>query len=258
VVDISRKAKIGIGNKFGKFVIVGDNVTIGDYNEIGDFVSIKGNVMIGANNYFANNVSIGGISNHVIRKNIVKNGRWIPEKNSLSGTISIGNENIIGECVTMHIPVLSDTFVGNRCNLGYHTHVSHDARIEDRVITGLESAIGGYVHLLEGANLGINAMIHPRIVVGQYSMAGVGTVIIRHVLPGSTVVGNPARFIKVNKIGLSRNNFTEEEIKIIVDFLESKEVSLQSIQNEKIHQIYEHFYDLSSKWRDVDCIPFKQ
>lgn len=255
--EISSNAKIGLGNIFGKYVVIGDDVTLGDNNEFGDFVSIKGKVVLGSNNYVASHVSMGGTSNHVVRKNMLEKGKRFSDTTENLGSIIIGCENSFGEFVTVHLPVLSQTVVGNGCNIGYHTHISHDVYIEDNVLTGLQSAIGGYVHILQGANLGINSMVHPRLVVGQYSAIGLGTVIIRHVLPAATVVGNPAHFLKTNKIGLSRNKFSEEEIASFCDFLETATDNIQSIQNRRIRSIYEHFYELVAYWRSVGTVPVK-
>jgi acyl-[acyl carrier protein]--UDP-N-acetylglucosamine O-acyltransferase len=45
-------------------------------------------------------------------------------------------------------------------------------------------------------------------------MVGMGSVITKHkkIEPGHVVAGNPVKFIKINQIGLSRNNISDDQL----------------------------------------------
>lgn len=45
----------------------------------------------------------------------------------------------------------------------------------------------------KGASIGANATILPGITIGEGSMVGAGSVVVKDVLPGATVFGNPAK-----------------------------------------------------------------
>lgn len=89
------------------------------------------------------------------------------------------------------------------------------------VVIGETSVIGDYVTIFHGVTLGgtgkEKGKRHPNIgdhvvigaganvlgsfTVGAHSRIGAGSVIIKEVPPGSTVVGNPGRVVKIDKQG---------------------------------------------------------
>lgn len=91
--------------------------------------------------------------------------------------VSIGPDCQIGEFVT----VLSTSIIG------------HDARI------GSYCHIGSFVFVGGGAQIGDDVTIHthatilPGVRIGDGATVGAGSVVIRDVKPGTTVIGNPAK-----------------------------------------------------------------
>ncbi|EAP6103176.1 N-acetyltransferase, partial [Salmonella enterica] len=49
----------------------------------------------------------------------------------------------------------------------------------------------------KGASIGANATILPGIIIGEGAMVGAGSVVTKNVPAHATVIGNPARNIKV-------------------------------------------------------------
>ena len=74
----------------------------------------------------------------------------------------------------------------------------------------------GHNHIMKGANLGHGCIIHPWQIVGSYAMIGMGTVIPKktRVEPGYIYVGNPAKKLKLNEIGLERQGITKDMLDI--------------------------------------------
>jgi UDP-N-acetylglucosamine acyltransferase len=66
------------------------------------------------------------------------------------------------------------------------------------VTISLCAAICGHVKILKGANIGANAVIHQRSVIGHYAIVGMGSVVAKDVPPLAFVKGNPARYARQN------------------------------------------------------------
>lgn len=246
---IGPNTKIGSNNIIGKYVLISGNVTIGDGNIIGEYVSISGNVIIGNRNVIGTGSVLGWLSNHAIR-----NTNNIP-KITRNQVIEFGNENLLGEFVTVHTPVVSTTYIGNNTNVGTRTHIAHDVTIEDRAIINSHSCLAGYVTILKGANIGIGTNIHPRIIIGQYSMIGLGSAIIRHILPGATVAGNPQIYIKPNSIGMKRNELSARCIEELSQYLNEGQVILTELSSES-QWILKHFLNIRQNNKYVRSVPW--
>ena len=120
--------------------------------------------------------------------------------------------------------VLPGAKVGNGCNICSHCFIENDViignnvtvkcgvqlwdgvRIEDNVFIGPNATFcndkhpksGNREFILEhilikkGASIGANATILPGITIGENAIVGAGAVVTKDVLPGVTVMGNPA------------------------------------------------------------------
>ena len=177
-------------------------------------------------------------------------------KSSTIQTIDIGNENLFGEFVTVHTPVNSVTSVANYINVGTNVHIAHDVNVEDRAIINSHSCLAGYVNILRGANVGIGTNIHPRIIVGQYSIIGLGSAVIRHVLPGATVAGNPQAYIKPNFVGMKRNDLSKICVEELSRCLNKDQVVLADLSSDA-QLILMHFLEkLKNQYiRNVPYVP---
>lgn len=178
-----------------------DEAVLGKNNYVGPFCYIGPGVTIGNNNLIQGHASIGTPAEH---------RDYFTE----SGPIRIGNHNIIREFVTINSPTTKVTQMGNQCVLLRGSHLSHDSILEDYVNLSCNVLIGGDSYVMEFANLGLGAIIHQRQVIGSYCMIGAGAIVTKGLdcLPGKVYVGNPARYLKVNSIGLQRNNVDEHVI----------------------------------------------
>ena len=159
---------------------------------------------IGKGNQISPFVYIGGDAEHFREKT--------------EGYVQIGNNNTIREFVNIHRPTgLSKcTSIGNNCYIMVHTHISHDCTIEDNVQMSVRVTTSGHNHIMKGANLGHGCIIHPWQIVGSYAMIGMGTIIPKktRVEPGYIYVGNPAKKLKLNEIGLERQGITKDMLDI--------------------------------------------
>lgn len=186
--------------------IIDNGVIIGENNYIGPYCYITGNTQIGDNNRFEAYCSIGTPPEH--RDHFDNH----PYK------VIIGNNCTIREFVTINSGTIRNTILGNNIVMLRNSHIGHDSIIEDRVNLSCNVLIGGHSYIMEGVNMGLGSMCHQFSIIGAYSMIGMGAVVVKtnRINPGETYVGNPAKFLKENKIGLARNGVTQEKMSELV------------------------------------------
>lgn len=212
------------GNVFEKNVFIECGAVIGKNNIFSSNCVIRSCCTIGDNNFFSTNVTVGSLSRERFQ------GSSIPKNITNSPKVIIGNSNVIEDNVVIQSSLERITEIGNHVCIGAFTHISHDAEIKDYVITASHCSIGGYCILLEQANLGMGSRIHQRTVIGSLAMVGAGSVVVNHILPYSTVVGVPAYYLQVNRVGLKRAGLTDDEIESIEEWLVSKSTMLLPVK----------------------------
>lgn len=161
------------------------------------------NLIIGNNNFIGPYVVIGGNAQH-------------PRKKS-NGKIYIGNNNVFNEYVNIHRPTIKKkkTVVGNNNYIMNSSTIDHDCCIEDNVVMSSNVILGGGVHVMKNAQLGIKTIIHQNQVIGSFSMIGMGSIITKKkiILPGYIFYGKPVKKVKLNKIGLKRFKILDKDLK---------------------------------------------
>ena len=174
------------------------------------------NVTLGKNNIIGPYVVIGNHAQH-------------PKKKSY-GKIKIGNDNTFNEYCNIHLPtkLSCETLIGNNNYFMNSTTVDHDCIIENFVILSSNVILGGNVHIMQGAQLGIRTTVHQNQIIGSYSMIGMNSVITKTktILPGYVYFGNAVKKIKKNMIGLKRN-------KINSDILKKENIRFTKLKNKK-------------------------
>jgi|SanBayMetagenome_1026888.scaffolds.fasta_scaffold22194_2 acetyltransferase EpsM len=108
------------------------------------------------------------------------------------GRSRIGQGVFIGPgCV-----ITCDVSIGHHSIINRSVHVSHGCMIESFSSIMPGTMIGGDVQVCEGAYIGASVSIKEKIKIGQWSVVGMGSVVINDVLASSTYVGVPAKKIK--------------------------------------------------------------
>ena len=137
--------------------------------------------------------------------------QW-PGKKS-TGRIYIGNKNTFNEYCNIHMPtnLSKKTIIGNNNYFMNSTTIDHDCHIEDNVILSSNVILGGNVYIMQGANLGIKTIVHQDHTIGSYSMIGMGSIITRNkkIEPGYVYYGKNLKKVKINKIGLKKNDISK-------------------------------------------------
>jgi UDP-N-acetylglucosamine acyltransferase len=181
-------------------VLVGE-VRMGSKNYISKNVVLIGPLLLGDKNFISPGVVIGAPP----QDDFVKFEEHVELIEGRSPRqITIGNGNILREFVTIHKPQILETKIGDNNYIMAYAHVSHDTTVENCVKISNSVQMGGFSYIMNHSYLGLNSTIRQFIVIGPYSMVGMGSIITRHVNPGAKVMGNPAQTTGSNRIGLER------------------------------------------------------
>jgi UDP-N-acetylglucosamine acyltransferase len=162
--------------------IYGDHIDYDKNNTIHHTAIIYPNVKMGRGNIIGPYAVIG--SNGEIRG-----------VHSFEGEVVIGDDNVISEMVTIQRPKEKNatTTIGSGCIIMAHTHIGHDAVIEDGCELSTGTIVGGYAKVCKGAKVKLGVTIRNRKIIGEGATVGMGAVVVKDVAPKSVVVGNPAK-----------------------------------------------------------------
>jgi sugar O-acyltransferase (sialic acid O-acetyltransferase NeuD family) len=105
----------------------------------------------------------------------------------------MGVGNYIQEAVILQAAVR----VGSNSSISFGALVGHESTIGDSVFVAPGCSICGCVSVGDGVFLGTNSTVLPRLTIGRWATIGAGSVVIRDVPDYATVVGNPARVIRL-------------------------------------------------------------
>lgn len=121
--------------------------------------------------------------------------------NAIHQTAVVSKNTIVGEGTV----VMPNSVINSNSSIGKHVIVNtaacidHDCIIGDYVHICPNTALAGNVSVGEGTQIGIGSQVIQGIKIGKWCTIGAGSVIISDVPDFATVVGNPARVIKINE-----------------------------------------------------------
>lgn len=93
--------------------------------------------------------------------------------------------------------IAPDAKIGNHCIVNHAAVVDHDCIIGDFTHIAPCSSLGGGVVVGKCVLVGAGAIILPGVTIADYAVIGAGAVVTANVAIGSTVIGNPAKLIKI-------------------------------------------------------------
>ena len=184
-------------------VLLGQDATVGDYALIGVAYGTNGTrnqpTQIGAGAIIRSHTVI--YAGNVIGDRFqTGHGVMVRELNRIGNDVSIGTHSIIEHNVILgnKVRVHSNAFIPEYSVLDDGVWVGPNVVLTNAqypLSPGAKHNLKG-PHLLTAAKIGANATILPGVIIGQNALVGAGSVVVRDVLDGEVVVGNPARVIR--------------------------------------------------------------
>ncbi|MCS6932708.1 MAG: acyl-ACP--UDP-N-acetylglucosamine O-acyltransferase [Acetobacteraceae bacterium] len=199
---VSPGAVIGPGCRIGPFCLVGPGAVLEEGVELASHVVLDGDVRLGAGVKVAPFATIG-----LPPQDLKYKGQ--PTR------VEIGPRTQIREHVTIHRGSVGGegvTRIGADCLLMVGCHVAHDCTLGDRVILANNALLAGHVTIGDTVFVGGGAAIHQFVRIGRHAVIGGVTGVERDVIPYGSAMGNRARLVGLNLVGLKRRGFTRPQI----------------------------------------------
>jgi len=116
-------------------------------------------------------------------------------------TAFVSNDAEIGaSCqVLAHSTICAEAVIGNACIINSSALVEHECKLSDGVHLGPGAKLAGLVEIGEFSFIGTGAVILPRIKIGKNVIVGAGAVVTKDVGDNTTVIGNPAKPLRLNQ-----------------------------------------------------------
>jgi len=198
---IHETAKIGENVEIGPYTIIEENVVIGNHTKIASHCYIYANTQIGENNQIFSFVCLGGLPQDI---------SFDPSKKTY---LKIGNNNIFREFVNIHrsTKIEIPTTIGDNNYFMGTVHLGHDCIVGNNNIFVQNCILAGHVHVGNKVLISGHVAVHQFCRIGDYSIIGGLSKIVKDVPPYMMVDGNPALVVGINVVGLRRNQFSEEQ-----------------------------------------------
>jgi len=103
----------------------------------------------------------------------------------------------VGNYLQENVVIQAEVQIGDNSSIHIGTLVGHETTIGHSVFIAHGCSISGSVTIGDGVFMGTHATVIPRLRVGRWATVGAGAVVTRDVPDYATVVGNPARVVKV-------------------------------------------------------------
>ena len=198
-------ARLAETARIGPYCVVGSEVELQDGVELVSHVVAAGRTVVGAETRVFPFASIGHQPQDL---------KYQGEKSRLE----IGRRNIVREHVTMNPGTAGGgmlTRVGDGCLFMVGAHVAHDCRLGDNVIMANNATLAGHVAIGDFAILGGLSAVHQFVRVGKHAMIGGVTGVERDVIPYGQVVGDRARLVGLNIVGMQRRGFSRDQVQAL-------------------------------------------
>ncbi|HQT68341.1 MAG: acyl-[acyl-carrier-protein]--UDP-N-acetylglucosamine O-acyltransferase [Rhodospirillales bacterium 20-60-12] len=191
---IAQGARLGANVRIGPFCTVGPDVEIGDGAELISHVAVDGRTRIGAGAKLFPFCTVG----------------LAPQDLKYKGedtATEIGARTMIREHCSVHRGTITGsgiTRIGDDCLIMAVVHVAHDCQIGHGVVIANNVVMGGHVSIGDRAVIGGSAALHQFVRIGAGAMIGGVSGVEADVIPFGSVIGNRARLVGLNIIGLRR------------------------------------------------------
>ena len=140
---------------------------------------------------------------HIVSKQILElipNFKFV---NAIHPSVIIGNNVRIGFGVTAMAGVIFNpkSTIGNFTFFATGDQIEHDCTISDFASVSAGSVTGGYVKLGKFSALTLGVTVLDRLEIGENTVVGAGSLVVKPLPSNVLAYGNPARIIRKREIG---------------------------------------------------------
>lgn len=188
----------------GKYTFIGEDVVLGENVSIGNNCTIVGDIRIGAGTVIEDNVVI---RNRVTigKKCHIQSGcvlgedgfGFIEDRNHKKtmikhfGGLVMGDDVFVGMHTNIARGVLDDTVIENGVKIAPTSHIGHNNHIDKDAVFICSQSYGS-VHIGEDAYV-VGSIVRNHCTVGDQSMVGMGSVVVKDIPENKVAIGTPAR-----------------------------------------------------------------
>lgn len=131
--------------------------------------------------------------------------------------VRIGDRNHIREYATIHRATDAEgaTVLGHDNFVMAYAHIAHNCEIGNHVTITNLVGLSGYIIVEDHAWLAGMTAFHQHIRIGAYAFVGGGLRAVMDVVPFAMAAGEPLRIYGLNREGLKRNGFTNDQQRVL-------------------------------------------
>jgi UDP-N-acetylglucosamine acyltransferase len=185
----------------GAYAYVGSRVKAGEECVIMHHATVDGNTTLGRRNRVHPYAYVGGLTQDL-------------KYNGGDPALVIGDENDFREFVTVHCGTTDEipTRIGSHNHFLSYVHIAHDCQVGSHIVMSNNATLGGHVVVDDYAIIGGFTPVHQFVHIGSYVMVAGGSVLVKDLPPFMMAHGNHAALVGINKVGMERNGFAQEDI----------------------------------------------
>lgn len=124
---------------------------------------------------------------------------FIRDAEMATGIINIGDNNKIGNHVSIMCGVSGTTQIGNNNLIMNYVNIGHDVNIGNDNEIGVSSILAGWSKIGNKNKIKLNVSIRNRVIIGNNNIIGMGSNVVTNIGDNSISYGNPCKHVKTNE-----------------------------------------------------------
>jgi len=199
---VDKTARIGKNVQIGPYAVVEADTVIEEDCKIGNFATVGQYTHLGAGCTLFPHAVVGTIPQDL---------KFHGEKTFLE----VGSNTTFREFCMINRGTENGggiTKIGSGCLIMAFSHIAHDCIVGDGVIMANGATLAGHIIIEDYAIIGGLSAIHQFARIGKYAMVGGSSGVSQDILPFCLSADPRATLYGINKIGLLRHNFTQQQI----------------------------------------------
>ncbi len=149
-----------------------------------------------------NQAAIIGVGDNAIRKKLAITHAHLQWQTAIhpSATIHESVKIAAGSVIFAGVIIQPDSSVGEHTIINTAATIDHDCHIGNFAHIAPGSNLAGGVNIGEGTFIGINSCVIPTVTIGDWSILGAGSVVVKNIQARVVAKGVPAEAYKENSV----------------------------------------------------------